>query len=167
MVFRIVPPCVIVRSLYEPQRVERRGRGMTEGGLVRSAGGVVLRPQEVLLIRVSDMKGRPVWSFPKGRLDAGETPAQAAVREVREETGWSCRIETDLSTTEYWFQREGHRFRKTVVWFKMAPVELSGVPDGEVEEVQWVEHTEALRRLTYASDAALLSHALERDLSSR
>ncbi|MGC3976251.1 MAG: NUDIX hydrolase [Nitrospira sp.] len=140
---------------------------MADGGLVRSAGGVVLRQQEVLLIRVSDIKGRPVWSFPKGRLDAGETPAQAAVREVREETGWFCRIDADLSTTEYWFQREGRRFRKTVVWFKMEPLELTGVPDGEVEEVQWVEQTEALRRLTYASDAALLSHALEVDPSSR
>lgn len=139
---------------------------MPEGGLVRSAGGVVLRQQEVLLIRVSDIKGRPIWSFPKGRLDAGETAAQAAVREVREETGWSCRIDADLSTTEYWFQREGRRFRKTVVWYRMAPLELTGVPDGEVEEVQWVEQTEALRRLTYASDAALLSHALELDPSS-
>jgi diadenosine hexaphosphate hydrolase (ATP-forming) len=92
---------------------------MPESGWVRSAGGVVVRQQEVLLIRVSDIKGRPVWSFPKGRLDAGETPAQAAVREVMEETGWYCRIEADLSTTEYWFQREGRRFRKTVVWFKM------------------------------------------------
>lgn len=136
---------------------------MTEGGLVRSAGGVVLRQQDVLLIRVSDIKGRPVWSFPKGRLDAGENPAQAALREVLEETGWSCRIEEDLSTTEYWFQREGRRFRKTVVWFKMAPLELTGVPDGEVEEVQWVERMEALRRLTYASDAAILSQALGQD----
>ncbi|MCW5799488.1 MAG: NUDIX hydrolase [Nitrospira sp.] len=140
---------------------------MGEGGLVRSAGGVVLRQQEVLLIRVSDMKGRPVWSFPKGRIDAGESPAQAAVREVLEETGWSCRIDADLSTTEYWFQREGRRFRKTVVWFKMAPIELTGIPDGEVEDVQWVERTEALRRLTYASDAALLSRALELDPPSR
>lgn len=140
---------------------------MADGGLVRSAGGVVLRSQEVLLIRVSDIKGRPVWSFPKGRLDAGETPAQAALREVLEETGWNCRIEADLSTTEYWFQREGRRFRKTVVWFKMAPLELTGVPDGEVEEVQWVERMEALRRLTYASDAALLSQALGRDDGSR
>ncbi|ULA69749.1 MAG: NUDIX domain-containing protein [Nitrospira sp.] len=140
---------------------------MADGGLVRSAGGVVLRPQEVLLIRVSDIKGRPVWSFPKGRLDAGETPAQAALREVLEETGWNCRIEADLSTTEYWFQREGRRFRKTVVWFKMAPLELTGVPDGEVEEVQWVERMEALRRLTYASDAALLSQALGLDDRTR
>lgn len=140
---------------------------MPEGGLVRSAGGVVLRQQDVLLIRVSDIKGRPVWSFPKGRLDAGETPAQAALREVMEETGWYCRIDADLSTTEYWFQREGRRFRKTVVWFKMSPLELSGVPDGEVEEVQWVDLAEAPRRLTYPSDVALLSQALTHDRSSR
>ncbi len=140
---------------------------MSEAGLVRSAGGVVLRQQDVLLIRVSDIKGRPVWSFPKGRLDAGETPAQAALREVMEETGWSCLIEADLSTTEYWFQREGRRFRKTVVWFKMAPLERTGVPDGEVEEVQWVERVEALRRLTYPSDVALLSQALTQDPLSR
>jgi len=140
---------------------------MPEGGLVRSAGGVVLRQQDVLLIRVSDIKGRPVWSFPKGRLDAGETPAQAALREVMEETGWYCRIDAALSTTEYWFQREGRRFRKTVVWFKMSPLELSGVPDGEVEEVQWVDLDEAPRRLTYPSDVALLSQALTHDPSSR
>lgn len=140
---------------------------MAEGGLVRSAGGVVLREQDVPLVRVSDIKGRPVWSFPKGRLDAGETPAQAALREVLEETGWCCRIEADLSTTEYWFQREGRRYRKTVVWFKMEPLELTGIPDGEVEEVQWVERMEALRRLTYASDAALLSQALGLDPPSR
>jgi 8-oxo-dGTP pyrophosphatase MutT (NUDIX family) len=121
----------------------------------------------VLLIRVSDIKGRPVWSFPKGRLDAGETPAQAALREVLEETGWCCRIEADLSTTEYWFQREGRRFRKTVVWFKMSALEEAGVPDGEVEEVQWVDREVALGRLTYPSDVALLSQALSQGPSSR
>jgi 8-oxo-dGTP pyrophosphatase MutT (NUDIX family) len=133
---------------------------MSEPGLVRSAGGVVLGPQEVLLIRVSDIKGRPIWSFPKGRLDAGETPAEAALREVLEETGWRCRIEAALSTTEYWFQREGRRFRKTVVWFKMTPIEQAGVPDGEVEDVQWVDRQTAFSRLSYASDVALLSQAM-------
>ncbi len=133
---------------------------MPEPGLVRSAGGVVLRQQEVLLIRVSDVKGRAIWSFPKGRLDAGETPAEAALREVLEETGWCCRIDADLSTTEYWFQREGRRFRKTVVWFKMSPLERAGVPDGEAEDVQWVDHQTAFTRLNYPSDAALLSQAI-------
>ncbi|MCS6316942.1 MAG: NUDIX hydrolase [Nitrospira sp.] len=139
---------------------------MPEAGLVRSAGGVVLRQQTVLLIRVSDIKGRPVWSFPKGRLDAGETPAQAAVREVLEETGWWCRIEADLPTTDYWFQRAGRRFRKTVVWFHMSALEESGVPDGEVDEVQWVSREDALERLTYPSDVALLSQALSQRASS-
>jgi diadenosine hexaphosphate hydrolase (ATP-forming) len=139
---------------------------MSEPGLVQSAGGVVLRRQVVLLIRVSDLRGRPIWSFPKGRLDAGETPAQAAVREVLEETGWLCRIEADLSTTEYWFQREGRRFRKTVVWFRMRPLEQSGIPDGEVEDVQWVDHQEALERLSYASDVTLLSKAILQEHSS-
>ena len=133
---------------------------MSEPGLVRSAGGVVLRQQEVLLIRVSDARGRPIWSFPKGRLDAGETPAEAALREVLEETGWRCRIEAALSTSEYWFQREGRRFRKTVVWFKMMPIERAGVPDGEVEDVQWVDREAAFSRLTYASDVTLLAQAI-------
>ncbi|WHZ22121.1 MAG: MutT/Nudix family protein [Nitrospira sp.] len=139
---------------------------MTEAGLIRSAGGVVLRHQAVLLIRVSDGKGRPIWSFPKGRLDAGETPAQAALREVLEETGWRCRIEADLSTTEYWFQREGRRFRKTVVWFKMSPIERAGTPDGEVEDVQWVDRQDALTRLSYASDVTLLSQAIAQGRSA-
>lgn len=138
---------------------------MPEPGLVRSAGGVVLRQQEVLLIRVSDIKGRPIWSFPKGRLDAGETAAEAALREVLEETGWRCRIEAALSTTEYWFQREGRRFRKTVVWFKMTPIEQAGVPDGEVEDVQWVDRQAAFSRLSYASDVALLSQAMVQEPS--
>ena len=128
--------------------------------MVRSAGGVVLRQQEVLLIRVSDARGRPIWSFPKGRLDAGETPAEAALREVLEETGWRCRIEAALSTSEYWFQRGGRRFRKTVVWFKMMPIERAGVPDGEVEDVQWVDREAAFSRLTYASDVTLLAQAI-------
>jgi 8-oxo-dGTP pyrophosphatase MutT (NUDIX family) len=88
------------------------------------------------------------------------------VREVLEETGWRCRIEADLSITEYWFQREGRRFRKTVVWFKMTPIEQGGVPDGEVEDVQWVDHQEALGRLSYASDVALLSQAIAHGLAA-
>ena len=133
---------------------------MSDGNLVVSAGGVVVRGDQVLLVRVSDAKGRAVWSFPKGRLDQGETAEQAAVREVEEETGWRCRIEKQLASTEYWFQREGRRIRKTVVWFGMSPIALAGLPDGEVEEVLWVAIDVARARLTYESDVALLSQAL-------
>jgi ADP-ribose pyrophosphatase YjhB (NUDIX family) len=69
---------------------------MPRADFVVSAGGIVLRDQDVLLIRVSDVKGRAVWTFPKGRLNDGETSPNAAVREVEEETGWRCRIDGEL-----------------------------------------------------------------------
>lgn len=117
-----------------------------------SAGGVALREGSVLLIRTHDAKGRTVWAFPKGKLNAGETAQQAAIREVEEETGWRCRIETELPKSEYWFQRAGQRVKKTVRWFRMAPVELIGETDGEVDEAAWAPIGEALGRLTYDSD---------------
>ena len=84
---------------------------MPEAGWIRSAGGVVLRPQEVLLIRVSDIKvGLSVVPFRRGGWMPEKLPHKTAVREVMEETGWCCRIEADLSTTNYWFQQEGRRF---------------------------------------------------------
>lgn len=121
-----------------------------------SAGGVVLRDGIVLLIRTRDLKGRTVWTFPKGKLNVGETSQQAAVREVEEETGWRCRIDGELPKSVYWFQRAGQRVKKTVRWFRMTPIELVGGTDGEVDEVAWVPIPEALRRLRYPSDRALL-----------
>lgn len=125
-----------------------------------SAGGVVLDDGRVLLIRTRALTGRTVWAFPKGKLDEGETSQQAAVREVEEETGWRCRVEAELARSEYWFQREGQRVKKTVRWFRMAPVEQVGQPDQEIEETAWVPLAEALTRLTYPSDRELLRSAM-------
>jgi len=121
-----------------------------------SAGGIVLREGTVLLIRTQDLKGRTVWAYPKGKLHTGETARQAAVREVAEETGWRCKIETELPKSQYWFQRSGQRVKKTVRWFRMTPVEECGETDGEVDEAAWVPISEALDRLTYDSDRKLL-----------
>lgn len=134
---------------------------MTKPIFEYSAGGVVLRDGMVLLIRARDLKGRPVWTFPKGKLDDGEISQQAAVREVEEETGWRCRIETELPKSEYWFQREGQRVKKTVRWFRMTPIERVGEKDNEVDEVAWIPVGEALGRLTYGADRQLLRTAAE------
>ncbi|MET0516593.1 MAG: NUDIX hydrolase [Nitrospiraceae bacterium] len=133
---------------------------MPRADFVVSAGGIVLRDQDVLLIRVSDVKGRAVWTFPKGRLNDGETSPNAAVREVEEETGWRCRIDGELASSDYWFQREGRRIRKTVRWFRMRPIQEIRVPDGEVDEVLWLTVSDAMERLTYPSDRGLLQSAL-------
>lgn len=124
-----------------------------------SAGGVVLRDGQVLMIQARDLKGRKVWTFPKGKLNPSEKSPDAAVREVKEETGYRCRIESELPRAQYWFQREGRRVKKRVRWFRMRVLEKTGGPDAEVEQVVWLPVAEALFRLTYSSDRALLRKA--------
>lgn len=114
----------------------------------------------VLLIRAHDLKGSSVWTFPKGQLNQQEKSPQAAIREVEEETGWRCRIETELPKTQYWFQRKGVRIKKTVRWFLMSPIEEIGSHDEEVEEVAWVTIQEAMDQLTYKSDRDVLQKAV-------
>ena len=57
-----------------------------------SAGGLVRRGGKVLMVKVCNLKGEEVWTFPKGHVEKGETPMEAALREVEEETGWRCRL---------------------------------------------------------------------------
>lgn len=122
-----------------------------------SAGGLVVDERgEVLLIRARDLRERPVWTLPKGTLAPGESTEDAALREVREETGWRCEVVRDLREVTYWFQRDGQRVRKTVRWFLMRPLEKVGEHDHEVDEVAWVSRAEALDRLRYNSDRRLV-----------
>lgn len=123
-----------------------------------SAGGLVVDDEgRVLLIRARDLRGRPVWTLPKGTLAAGETAEQAALREVREETGYDCAVVRPLEAVTYWFQRHGQRIKKTVRWYLMRPVVKAGEHDHEVDEVVWAAPAEALRRLRYDSDRRLVS----------
>ena len=122
-----------------------------------SAGGLVVDERgEILLIRARDLRERPVWTLPKGTLAPGESSEDAALREVREETGWRCEVVRALDEVTYWFQRDGRRVRKTVRWFFMRPLEKVGEHDHEVDEVAWVTRAEALDRLRYDSDRRLV-----------
>ena len=122
-----------------------------------SAGGLVVDERgRVLLIRARDLRHQPVWTLPKGTLGPGESSADAALREVREETGYRCEVVRELDTATYWFQRDGQRIRKTVRWFLMRPLEKVGEHDHEVDEVAWLECDAALGRLRYDSDRHLV-----------
>ena len=122
-----------------------------------SAGGIVVDADgRVLLIRTRDLRNRPVWTLPKGALAPGEQSVDAALREVREETGYHCEITRELEPVTYWFQRDGRRVKKTVQWFLMRPIEKIGEHDHEVDEVGWVAPAEALGRLRYDSDRRLV-----------
>src|SRR5512134_1206580 len=98
----------------------------------RSAGGLVVEGSRILLIATQE--GRR-WQLPKGHIEAGETPEETAVREVREETGVTGRIVAPLPGVEYWYiERGARRIHKKVDYFLLEYV--SGDPaDFDADEV--------------------------------
>jgi 8-oxo-dGTP diphosphatase len=123
--------------------------------LVRAAGGVVWRlvgeEVEVLLVH------RPKyddWTFPKGKLDPGETDEQCAVREVEEETGFRCTLGHELAGTSY-IDRKGRP--KAVRYWEMTVAGGAFTPGDEVDEIRWLRLAEADGLLSYDRDRVLLA----------
>jgi 8-oxo-dGTP pyrophosphatase MutT (NUDIX family) len=128
-----------------------------------SAGGLVVdgTSGQAALIGRLDRRGALLWSLPKGHLENEETAAQAAVREVHEETGIHGEVMRPLGTIDYWFVVENRRIHKTVHHFLMTAVggELSD-EDVEVTEVAWVPLAELDERLAYADERRLVRKAI-------
>jgi 8-oxo-dGTP pyrophosphatase MutT (NUDIX family) len=123
-----------------------------------SAGGVVLGTQGLLLVKVKNLQGTVLWTLPKGHLEAGETAEQAALREVKEETGWNCRALEPFFEARYSFRRDNRRVDKSVQWFRMDPLEKAGEPDpDEILDCRWYPLREARDLLTYKSDVDILN----------
>ncbi len=124
--------------------------------MIEAAGGVVWRrgakgTLKVLLIhrdRYND------WSFPKGKLDPGETHHQAALREVEEETGLRCQAGDELPEVRY-EDRQGHP--KRVRYWSMEPIDGSFEPNDEVDQVRWMSLDDAKPTLTYDHDLPVLA----------
>ena len=136
-----------LRLVATPQRAD-----------VTAAGVVVFRPgRRVLLVH------RPKyddWSFPKGKLDPGEHPTTAAVREVDEETGLHVRLCVPLAPQSY----EVAAGDKVVHYWTGRVVGDDDVsdyrPNDEIDQVAWVEADDALDLLTYERDRATFDEAL-------
>jgi 8-oxo-dGTP pyrophosphatase MutT (NUDIX family) len=130
-----------------------------------SAGGVVVRGDRCIVIvptrRAAD--GSKVLALPKGHPDGEETAADAALREVREETGVDASLVEKLGDIRYWYMREGRRIAKVVSFFLLDY--LSGEledHDQEVERAEWMTLDEAARRLTYKGEREMAAAALSR-----
>jgi len=122
-----------------------------------SCGGVVLDGRKVLLVQVKNMKGKKIWTFPKGHIEPGETPRQAALREVEEETGYKASIVRPVIRVRYAFTLQGNYIKKTVQWYLMKKLGRIGKPDGsEILDVRWVSAAKAKEMVLYPSDIRLL-----------
>jgi 8-oxo-dGTP pyrophosphatase MutT (NUDIX family) len=124
---------------------------------------VVVRDGDVVVIvptrRAAD--GRKVLALPKGHVDPGETPPQAAEREVREEAGVEARLVGQLGEVRYWYQRDGRRIPKLVTFFLFDYVAGDVADhDHEVEEARWVPLAEAARLLSYKGEREMVQRAV-------
>ena len=134
-----------------------------------SAGGVLVRT----------IRGRPhlaairpggrerIWALPKGHIDAGETAAETAVREVREETGVEGRLLEKLGDVRYVYTWEGERIFKVVSFFLLQAGRgrIGAIDESmriEVAEARWLPLVDASRLLTYGGEREMAAKALER-----
>jgi 8-oxo-dGTP diphosphatase len=129
-----------------------------------AAGAVCWREVRKDLLVAIIYRGRyKDWSFPKGKVDPGETLAEAAVREVKEETGLKVKLGVPLSTVSYPIDKG----KTKVVHYWATKVSDKAVatskfkPDEEVSEVVWVKADQAFEKLSYKHDRELLQEVLD------
>jgi 8-oxo-dGTP pyrophosphatase MutT (NUDIX family) len=134
-----------------------------------SAGGVTVRNFRgrpfMAAVRV---KGGEVLALPKGQIDAGESAAEAAAREVREEAGVTGELVEKLGDVRYWYQRDGERVLKVVSFF-LFRYRSGSVRDHdhEVDSAEWVPLEEAPRLLEYRGEREMAEAALSRIAQDR
>lgn len=126
---------------------------VSAGGLVvdRSAG----EPRVAVIARLN-RAGRLEWCLPKGHLEGRETPEEAAVREIAEETGIRGRVVQSLGSIDYWFSVEDVRVHKTVHHYLLEAtggrLTIEDDPDAEAVDVAWVPFPELASRLAFVNE---------------
>ncbi|MEA2428974.1 MAG: hypothetical protein QOF37_2602 [Thermoleophilaceae bacterium] len=135
-----------------------------------SAGGVVVRRMRgkhyVAAVRV---KNGTVLALPKGHIEPGESAADAARREVREEAGIEGELQEKLGDVKYWYARGGERVFKVVSFFllRYRSGSVRNYQREEVDGAEWLPLEEAPRLLAYRGEKDMAQAALSRTASDR
>src|SRR4051812_4991556 len=130
-----------------------------------SSGGVVYRgTPRGYDIAIVNRARHTDWSLPKGHIEDGETREEAAVREVKEETGLDARILAPLDEVMYFYTSPKKGLIRKIVYhylMEAAPGDLCG-PNSEVSEARWVPIDEAHALLSYQKDREIVEKAMDR-----
>jgi mutator protein MutT len=150
-----------IKKSVERRPYAKRVDEVSAGGLVIDFSGT-----RGLLIGRIDHKDasreRLLWSLPKGHIEEGETPEQAAIREVQEETGITSEITKSIGVIDFWFMAGGKRIHKTVHHYIFKEVSGELTPQiTEVDEVSWFPLSEIVDRLAYPDEKKLIAKSSE------
>ena len=164
-------PTVATEEKRTPNRPQPNHRNYVKRVDEVSAGGLVIDTSGTrgLLIGRRDLKDltreRLLWSLPKGHIEQGETPEQAAIREVQDETGIESEIARALGVIDCWFLAGGKRIHKTVHHYLFKEVGGALAPQiTEVDDVAWFPLAQIVEMLAYPDEKKLIAKSGELEL---